>query len=90
MMSIIHTTLAVSILLILNILVTIILLKNASFSNKQKKYQLILIWLLPLLGALLIYTFIREDNKTFIVTKTNNSRSIDNPSETESGGDGEA
>ena len=55
-----------AILLIINLIVTYKLLKDEYYEKKQKIIQLFIIWLLPILGAILVYLFLnkeKENNK---------------------------
>lgn len=49
-------------LVILNLLVTVKVVKNASFTSTQKLLQAIMIWLLPFFGAIAIYLFHRSED----------------------------
>ena len=46
-----------------NILVTLKLLRKEEFDKKQKIRQAIIIWILPLLGAAIIYAFLRSEDE---------------------------
>lgn len=51
---------ALVVLLIYNIYVSITLLKFAGYSAGQKSAQLFIIWLLPAVGAVVVYSIIRS------------------------------
>ncbi len=85
-MNITNLTIALFVVLALDVLVTIVLLKSSAFTQNQKKSQLLIIWFLPILGASLIYIFIREDKKAFRIKKINNSGTSLGPPGTGSGG----
>lgn len=57
----IYIVLALIYLLILNVIATIRLLKSELNENPQKLFQTILIWLLPLLGAVVISMLLNQD-----------------------------
>ena len=50
-------------LVVLNIWVTIKLARSASFSAKQKLGISIFIWLVPAIGAIAVYLFIKSDDE---------------------------
>jgi len=50
---------ALAVLLIYNIYVSIVLFKFAGYSAGQKTVQLFIIWLLPAVGAVVVYSIIR-------------------------------
>lgn len=50
----------VTVLLTCNIYVSITLLKFAGYSTGQKAAQLFIIWLLPAVGAIVVYSIIRS------------------------------
>ncbi|WP_072679419.1 hypothetical protein [Arcobacter sp. LA11] len=53
-----------TIFLIINFIVTYKLLKDEYYEKRQKTIQLFIIWLLPILGAILVYLFLnREKDK---------------------------
>jgi amino acid transporter len=52
---------AVIIILILNIMVTVKINKSEYISKHQKGIQILLVWLIPIAGALLIYFFHKND-----------------------------
>lgn len=43
--------------------VTSAILRKQHFERSQKAFQIALVWLIPLIGALLIYSFLRADGK---------------------------
>ena len=53
----------ITILIILNAVVTVLVISSSAFSSNQKAYQIILIWLVPLLGASICLYFVRESTK---------------------------
>ena len=61
-MNIILFTLS-TILIFLNVIVTVLVISANAFSSNQKAYQIILIWLVPLLGASICLYFVRESTK---------------------------
>lgn len=72
--------------MIINLIVTAVLIRNTSFTNNQKLLQAVFIWLLPIFGALLIYTFAREDKRKVRPKKINNKDSQTGPPGTGTGG----
>ena len=49
--------------LALNVIVSLLVLFSSSYLPSQKRIQLVLIWLLPFLGALAAFAVIREDQR---------------------------
>ena len=74
--------LSVAAIVIINSIATMTCLNSKEFSSSQKSSQILLIWLIPLIGAAIIIMFLREDSKP---SKPNSQHSV-NPS---SYGDGE-
>ncbi len=53
-----------TILLIVNFLLTYKVIKKNNYNQKQKNIQLFIIWLIPIMGALIIYILLkREEDK---------------------------
>lgn len=48
---------------ILNIFIIYRLAMSNSFDKKQKVYQIILVFVLPFIGAFIVWYFLRDDNK---------------------------
>ena len=46
--------------LVLNVWVTFLAIRSQLFENKQKWLQVLMIWLLPIVGALLVWHFARD------------------------------
>lgn len=56
--------LSFTILLIINFIVTYKLLKDEYYEKRQKTIQLFIIWLLPIIGAVIIYLFLNRKDDT--------------------------
>ena len=52
-----------TILLIINFIVTYNLIKNKNYTKKQKNIQIFIIWLIPIMGALIIYILLNREEK---------------------------
>lgn len=52
-----------SALIFLNVLVTYSVLKDKNIENKQKYFQLLIIWLIPVIGAIIEWYIYRETRK---------------------------
>jgi hypothetical protein len=81
------------ILILGNLYVTYKLLKSELYEKQQKIYQILIIWLLPLIGTIVVLMFLSEDDKK---TKRQNNSNNDNNyyesgnySESGSGGGGD-
>lgn len=53
----------ITILIIFNAIVSVLVIRASAFSSNQKAYQIILTWLVPLLGASICLYFVRESTK---------------------------
>jgi hypothetical protein len=53
----------ITILILLNVIVSVLVIRASAFSSTQKAYQIILIWLVPFLGASICLYFVRESTK---------------------------
>ena len=55
----------IAIIATINIVINLLLLKRSEFKGTQLFLQSLIIWLLPIIGAAIIWTFIKEmDNKS--------------------------
>ena len=52
-----------TILLIINFVVTYKLLKDEYYDKRQKTIQIFIIWLIPLVGALIVFLFLNREEK---------------------------
>ena len=52
-----------TILLIINFIVTYNLIKDKNYTKKQKNIQIFIIWLIPIIGALIIYILLNREEK---------------------------
>jgi H+/Cl- antiporter ClcA len=61
------TTIVLSSLLLANIAVSVAVMRSHYYSGRQKLSQVLLVWLLPLLGALVVGVFLysQRDNAMF-------------------------
>ncbi len=50
-------------ILVVNCLVCVVVLRNSGITAVQKLLQLLVIWILPLLGAVVVYLVHRSDNE---------------------------
>lgn len=53
--------LTILIVVIINLAVTVKVVKSMFFTKTQKSLQIVLVWILPIIGALLIYFFHKDD-----------------------------
>jgi hypothetical protein len=53
-----------TIVVVLNLAATVCVTSSIVYSSSQKALQLLLVWLLPLLGAILVLSFWAHDRKT--------------------------
>jgi len=56
-------TLLFTILLLINFIVTYKLLKDDVYEKRQKTIQIFIIWLLPVIGALVVFLFLHRESK---------------------------
>jgi NADH:ubiquinone oxidoreductase subunit 6 (subunit J) len=61
----------------LNVYVTVQLLLKAEFNRYQKVAQSIIIWIVPVFGALLIMTFIKDDETPKGPRNPNDGQGVD-------------
>jgi hypothetical protein len=53
-----------TIVVVLNLVATVCLMPSAVYSASQKTLQLVLIWVLPFVGAILVLTVLAHDRKS--------------------------
>jgi hypothetical protein len=64
-------------LVIINAYVTVRLLRNTGFSRFQKAALSIFIWVIPLIGALLLFVFITDDETPKAPRNPNDGQGVD-------------
>ena len=52
-----------TILLMINFILTYKVLKEKNYSKKEKNIQLFVIWLIPIMGALIIYILLSREKE---------------------------
>lgn len=52
-----------TILLMINFILTYKVLKEKNYSKKEKNIQLFVIWLIPIMGALIIYILLNREKE---------------------------
>lgn len=63
--------------IVFNIYVTVRVLLKTEFNQFQKIVQNVIIWIIPILGALLIFFFIRDDEKPKGPRNPNDGQGVD-------------
>lgn len=53
-----------ALVILFNVVASMLVLRAKYFDRTQKRNQLVLIWLLPVIGSLLCFFVIRETNRT--------------------------
>ncbi len=56
-------TLLFTLLLLINFIITYKSLKDEYYEKNQKTIQLFIIWIIPVIGALLVYLFLHKEKK---------------------------
>ena len=68
---------SIAIIVLLNLYVSIRIWRKEEFSHFQKVSQSIIVWLIPLVGALLIMAFIKDDETPKGPYNTNDGQGVD-------------
>lgn len=55
---------SLTILIMYNLFVSFLLYKSVEFSSEQKLYQKIIVWLIPVIGAVFIHFILKDSLKT--------------------------
>ncbi len=67
----------IALLVVLNIYASFKLLRSIVFENIQKIFQIIIIWLLPFIGAALILLFLKDDQTPRGPRNPNDGQGVD-------------
>ena len=59
---------AVGVLAIANAVVSIAVLRSPAYDSRQKSFQLVLLWLLPILGVVVVWSFLRGTESERVTT----------------------
>ena len=66
-------TTVIVVTVLLNFVATILVWRSGSYMKQQKRYQTLLVWLLPLIGALLCLIVMRETRRKATPATTANN-----------------
>ncbi|MCG7979771.1 MAG: hypothetical protein N0E58_16765 [Candidatus Thiodiazotropha endolucinida] len=72
-----YIVILIAFLIALNIYASFRVLRSIEFENAQKLFQIIVIWLLPLIGAALILLFIKDDHTPKGPRNPNDGQGVD-------------
>ena len=72
-----YILISIALLVALNLYASLKLLRRSEFENVQKVFQIIIIWLIPLIGAVLILLFIKDDHTPKGPRNPNDGQGVD-------------
>ena len=71
------TYIVATVIVLLNIYATVRLWRSDSFNQFQKTAQSVIVWLLPVVGAVMVIAFIKEDETPKGPDNPNNGQGVD-------------